>query len=325
VSRSLRIISDAEACRLLVLPRAYDVILGAYRQAAIAPPVLSTPSAMLMRHPSAPGTQMKVKGAQLPERRIAGFRLVGDVHADAAEVSHDFLWLADLDTAEPVGLVEMKTMHVVRTALTGVIALEALHGTSCRTIAILGAGRIAEWLIEPLRNRLRPDEIRVAASRPARAAAFAERHGEPVFAAGSVEAAVRGADAVIAITSTETPLIHDRHLSPGMTVIGMGGGHECASSILRVSDRFFVDDFSFASVAGSLGAWLSRGEIDSDTARLRLDGELGQVVTGLMPGRRNDGERIFAIVQGMVCCDLALAGEIFDRAVKEGIGNVVAI
>lgn len=324
-SRPLRIVNDATALRLLDMSRAYDVILGAYRQAATAPPVLSTPPALLMRHPAAPRTAMKVKGAQLPEQGMAGFRLVGDRHTDEGEVSHDFLWLAELETARPVGLVEMNTLHAVRTALTGIMALEALRGPHCRVVAVLGAGRIADWLIAPLRDRVGPDEIRVAASRPARAQAFSVRHGAPVTAAASIDEAVAGADAVIAITSAEVPVLYGRHLGPGLTLIGMGGTHECDVSVLHAADRFFVDDLRFASASGSLSAWLTRGEIAPEIAQGRLDGELGYVVAGLAPGRRSVAERVFAIVQGMACCDLALASDVFDRAVTTNEGTVISL
>ena len=166
-------------------------MLGAYRQAALAPPVLSTPAAQMMRHPSST-LAMKVKGAQLPEQRVAGFRLVFDGHdASGAEVaSHDWQWVADLDTGEPLGLVAMNTLHALRTAITGVVALDALRGPDCAVVTVLGAGRIAEWLIEPLRQHIAPREIRVAARHPGRAAAFAARHG--IIAAVDVDAAVGG-------------------------------------------------------------------------------------------------------------------------------------
>ena len=309
----MRVVSDAEACRLVDAGLAYEAVLGAYRQAATAPPVLSTPAAQLMRHPSST-LAMKVKGAQLPEQRVAGFRLVFDQHdADGAELaSHDWQWVADLDTGEPIGLVAMNTVHALRTALTGLVALEALRGPECNVVAVLGAGRIADWLIGPLRQRLAPAEIRVAASRPGRADAFAARHA--ITAAASVDAAVAGADAVIAITSATAPLLHGRHLAPGMTLVGMGGAHECDASVLAAADRFIVDDIGFASVSGSLGAWLRRGEVAQEAVRARLDGELGQVLAGRAAGRQDASQRVFAIVQGMACCDLAIAAEILSRA-----------
>ena len=320
-------VNDALACRLLDLGRAYEAVRGAYVQAATEPPVLSTPSALTMRHPSSPLVAMKVKGAQLPQQRVAGFRIVADRHAadGREEQSHDMQWVLDMDTGQPLGIVEMNTLHAIRTALTGIVALEALHGTACPTVAVIGAGRIADWLIAPLRDRLHAADIRVAASRPVRAEAFAARHGGPVRAAASVDEAVDGADGVIAITSTAEPVLHGRHLRPGMTVVGMGGSHECDLSVLAAADRFFVDDLNWAAVSGSLGAWLRRGETGMDEVRGRLDAEIGQVIAGHRPGRHSPEERVFAIVQGMACCDLAIAADVLAQAVASGQGTPLAL
>ncbi len=310
-------VDDATAVALLDLDRAYDAVRDAFHQSATEPPVLSTPPALLMRHPRAPQTAMKVKGAQLPARGIAGFRIVGDHHGPAGETSHDVMWLMDQQTARPLGVIEMNTLHAVRTALTGIVALEALRGPVCGpvcgTVAVLGTGRIADWLVAPLRDRVGATQIRVASARPARAQAFADRHGAPVLAMSSVDAAVDGADAVIALTSATAPILLARHMAPGRTIIGMGGGHECDASLLHAADRFIVDDLGFALVIGSVGAWVTEGTITADTVRSRLDAEIGQVIAGMTPGRQTAEDGVFAIIQGMACCDLALAADVFAR------------
>ena len=306
-------IGDAAAVALLDLAAAYDAVADAYRQAAVAGPVLSTPPALLMRHPSAPRVELKAKGAQLPRQRVSGVRIVTDRHDGAGEVSHDVQLLFDMDTARPLGTVEMTTLHAVRTALTGVVALEALHGRACERVAVLGAGRIAGWLVRVLAARTAPREIRVAGSRPGRADALAARHGPPVIGVDTVDEAVAGADAVIAVSSAKQPILHARHLRPGMTVIGMGGAHEMDVSVLHAASRFIVDELGFASVMGSLGAWIAAGTLDAAAARARLTAELGQVLQG-SPGRTNPSNIVFTIVQGMACCDLAIAAGILARA-----------
>ncbi len=311
---NVRLIRDEEAMSLLDLDRAYAVIRDAYVQSASVGPVLSTPSALLMRHPSAPGVAMKVKGAQLPAGRVAGFRFVGDCETGQGEVSHDFQLLTDMDTAMPYAVVEMLTLHAVRTAITGVVALEAFGGTPGAVVAVIGAGRIAAHLVRVLRHRLGAVEIRIAASRPERAAALAERWDARVVACGSIDAALAGADAAIAITSAAAPILFGRHLRPGLALIGMGGSHECDVSVLTAADRFYVDDLDYACVSGSLGAWVRGGAMDREGARARVCGTLGQVVGGQIDVVRGGAERVFAIVQGMACCDLALAADIAARS-----------
>ncbi len=323
--RSLRLINDQEAISLLDLDRAYDAIRDAYVQAATLPPVLSSPSAQLMKHPSAPAVAMKVKGAQLPSQRVAGFRLVGDFDAEGGEISHDFQWLADMDTAMPYAMVEMLTLHTVRTAITGVVALEAIHGSGAKRIALIGAGKIADQAVAVLRRRFALDEIRVAASRSERAVAFAANHCGNVVGCASIDEAIGGAEAVLSITSASSPILFGAQLRPGMTLVGMGGSYECDLSMLEAADRFYVDDMNYACVSGSLGAWVKRGLITAQAAQARVNAELGQIVGGLARVERSPTDRVFTIVQGMACCDLALAADIAARAAERGIGRVVGV
>lgn len=283
---------------MLDLGRARAAVADAYRQAAQGP-VLSSPPALLMRHSSSPQVEMKVKGAQLPRQRVSGFRVVADRHDVASEVSYDVQILFDMDSAQPIGIVAMNALHAVRTALTAAVALQALHGRPPERVAILGAGRIAAWLVKMLDG----SELRVVGSRPGRASAFG------AMAADTIEEAVAGSDAVIGVSSAARPILHARHLRPGITVIGMGGGAELDISVLQAADRFIVDDFAFARVMGSLGAWIADGSVSDAAAQARVDARLGEVLDG-QAGRTGPDQIVFAIVQGMACCDLAITADL---------------
>jgi ornithine cyclodeaminase/alanine dehydrogenase-like protein (mu-crystallin family) len=96
-------------------------------------------------------------------------------------------------------------------------------------------------------------------------------------------------------------------------------------SVLKAADQFFVDDMNFACVSGSLGAWVRKGDTDAAFAQSRLNGELGQVVAGHVAVTRTATDRLFGIVQGMACCDLALAADIAARAAAADIGRVAVL
>jgi len=49
--------------------------------------------------------------------------------------------------------------------------------------------------------------------------------------------------------------------------------------------------------------------------------DLGEIVAGLKPGRQSEKERILAINLGLAMDDMAVAPEIYRRAVKKGIGT----
>jgi ornithine cyclodeaminase len=52
-----------------------------------------------------------------------------------------------------------------------------------------------------------------------------------------------------------------------------------------------------------------------------VDGELGQVLAGLCPGRRDAGERIVVNPFGMALEDVALAASVVGVARERGVGT----
>jgi len=127
------------------------------------------------------------------------------------------------------------------------------------------------------------------------------------MAAESVSAALREAQSVVALTSSSTPVFSADEFRRGMTVVGMGEHHELPVGLFHECDRFVVDDVDFASVLGSLAAWIKTGEVSAAAAAKRVDATLGGIVAGLAIGRRADSERMLCIVQGLSIADLALS------------------
>ena len=72
---------------------------------------------------------------------------------------------------------------------------------------------------------------------------------------------------------------------------------------------------------GDIEAWLRDGRIERAALEARVDAHIGEVVAGTEPFRQNDDQRIFAIVQGMAICDLALARHALNEAERRGLGG----
>jgi ornithine cyclodeaminase len=136
----------------------------------------------------------------------------------------------------------------------------------------------------------------------------------PVVAAGSPRDAVLGADVVITLTEATAPIVERGWLGPGGLVCSMGSDHEVDIGVLEEADRFIVDDLDFAMELGDGAAWLRMGQVTRDQLVARMDADLAQVISGDRTGRRDERDRILAIVQGMAIGDVALAGYVLQRA-----------
>jgi ornithine cyclodeaminase len=192
--------------------------------------------------------------------------------------------------------------------MTGVVAAKWLARAGSRVATIIGAGHIAEELPACLKEAFDLDEIRIISRRFETARAFAERHGAafPMRAFETVEDAVKGADIVLAISSATEPVLRFAHLAKGMTVCGLGGGYEISADAFEGADVFVIDELDYALTIGSVKGWVESG-LDRELIAQRTTANIGEIATGAKTGRRSPDDVVLAIIQGMACCDVALA------------------
>lgn len=315
---SVPLLSDSEVRSSVTHRDAIEVIEAAYADYGRVGSVLSDPPAMLMR-PLKPGdAAFKVKGGHVPGRGVSGFRLIADRDVDGRESTIDCCWVAETRTGRLLGLVHETWLHRLRTAMTSVVAMKWLARPDSRIATIVGAGQIANEIPAGLSELFDLDEIRIVSRRVETARAFAERnrHLGNIRAFSSLDEAVYGAGIIIASSSSNSALIHGRHLRNGMTVCSLGAGPELGADIVERADRLVVDDFEYACTIGSVRGWLTAG-LQREYLRQKISGNIGEVALNRGIGRRGPDEIVVAVIQGMACCDVALAFRALERATGE--------
>lgn len=311
---SIPVVSDAEIRRVLPLRDAVAIVEQAYRDYGTARTVLSVPPAMLGAAQEGFALQ-KVKGAILPSAGVMGLRIIADRMTGTGEESIDYCWVADAETGRPIGLVDENRLHRLRTATTGIVAARWLGKTAIGSAAILGTGRIADELPALIAETF-PDlrDVRVASRQLASAERFAASHAETLaMRPCETDAALDGVDLVLAISSAQAPIVLARHIHPGITVIGLGGGPELDVAALDAADRFVADDITYAFMIGSVKGWLAQGRT-RQAIEARLAADIGQIALGQRKGRESDAQSVIGIIQGMAICDVALAHAALVRA-----------
>ncbi|MFI7276953.1 hypothetical protein [Streptomyces sp. NPDC049879] len=252
-----------------------------------------------------------LKGALLDRYGVAGVR-VTPTHTGGR---NSWCLVLESESGRPLVAVEESWLYRLRTAASAAVAARLLARRDTEVVTVVGAGRIGRLMPAVFAEAFPLREIRVVARRAESAAAFAAEAagcGVPVVPGTDLEAAAPGSDVLVAITSSREPVVHARHLSPGGTLLGLGGGAELAADVLtgsatgRAVDRLYVDDLGYAREVGSIGAWLDAG-LPPETLAARLSGSLPEVAAGLLPGRTDPGETVLGVVQGVAACDVALA------------------
>ena len=284
---------------------------------------LSDPSAMALAHPQeAPRwASVKVKGALLEPDGVAGLRLIGDGAAapgPANREQHSYCWLVDGRSSRPLALIDEDWQHLLRTGVTGAVAMKYLAKPGAGRVGIVGAGRIARTTLMALERFFKLEEVKVTSARAASREAFAEEMSAMlpvrVVAVPTPRDAVEGVDMAFTITDADEVLIHPSWLPAGATVCSLGGNQELDPGFLSWADKFVVDDPVWCKMAGDVRAWIARGHWREADIDGKTYATIGEIVAGRKAGREGAGERIVAVIQGMASCDLALAKLVYDKA-----------
>ena len=78
-------------------------------------------------------------------------------------------------------------------------------------------------------------------------------------------------------------------------------------------DKIYTDDIPQTESFADYGFFQGQS--------VRLDAEIGRVVTGEIEGRQSDDERLMCINAGLSLYDVALAQRIYERALERGVGT----
>jgi alanine dehydrogenase len=232
--------------------------------------------------------------------------------------------LFETETGRPIAHLDAAAITAIRTAAVSAVATRLLARDDAGELALLGAGVQARTHLAALREVRELRRVRVWSRRPESARRFAAeegaRHRLPVEAAPSAAAAVAGADLVCTVTASREPVLAGEWLSPGVHVNAVGSSVATArelDSAAVACSRLFVDRReSTINESGDFLFPLREGVIAED----HIQGEIGDLLLGRVPGRRSASEITLFKSLGLAVEDLAAAHHIYRRAVAEGRG-----
>ncbi len=171
------------------------------------------------------------------------------------------------------------------------------------------------------------DEIRVTSRRPESRVAFprelATVTATRIRVAATAEEAFDGADILVEASrlTVPEPLLRTASVKPGAFIVPYGTVSAVEFNLLDVIDKVVVDDWREAQ-SGRFGAL--RPQVDSGRLTAgSLYAELGQIVTGRVPGRERADERILFWHRGLAILDIAVGLAILRRAEEQDAGTML--
>lgn len=211
--------------------------------------------------------------------------------------------VSNADTGEPIAAIDARAVTALRTGAVAAVAAQELAREDAASVGIVGCGLHGAWAARCLAAAeygpgvcFDPD--------PERAGEVA---GELGWEAGSREDAI-ACDVVTTVTPGAEPVIHGGELRRGTHVnaLGADGPGKAELDQDAVAECvLFCDEWAQASHGGEL---TDRGVSEDQVT------ELGEVVTGMAPGRES-GEAITLFDStGLAIQDLAICHAVVETA-----------
>ncbi len=285
------------------------------------------PGQVAVPPPAAAGPDPDAAPGAPPHDSVAGIKVVSIFpgNREHGDESHfGAVLLFETETGRPIAHLDAAALTAIRTAAVTAVATRLLARGEAGDLALLGAGVQARTHLAALREVRELRRVRVWSRRPETARQFAAeesaRHGLPVEAAPSAAAAVAGADLVCTVTSSREPVLAGEWLSPGTHVNAVGSSVASArelDSAAVARARLFVDRReSTINESGDYLVPLREGLIAED----HIQGEIGDLLLGRIPGRRSAGEITLFKSLGLAVEDLAAAHHVYRQALARGLG-----
>jgi ornithine cyclodeaminase/alanine dehydrogenase-like protein (mu-crystallin family) len=231
--------------------------------------------------------------------------------------------LYSMDDGALHAIMDAQLLTTLRTGASSAVATRLLARKGPGVVAVVGSGREAFMQLEAMRVAGYAASTRVYSPTPANrksfAAYFRDKLGMDIVDVSSAEAAIDGADIIVAAIASSQPAVMGRWLRPGMHINSVGAARptlrEIDEDVLRRSDIIAVDTrhgvFTEAGDCVAAKEWLKPERAC----------ELAELVCGRVAGRSCDQQITLFKSVGTAVQDIALAVKIYHNSLAMGLGE----
>ncbi len=237
--------------------------------------------------------------------------------------------LLDPETGSLQAIMDGRYITEARTAAVSAVSARFLAKADASTLAIIGTGVQARSHLEAFAEVRPLQDVRVWSPKAANRERFvSDMSGHltaPIRATATAEDAVRGADLIVLVTSSPTPVLDSAWVGAGAHVVSVGACRPEQREMdpaLVARARLYVDSRAAAVVeSGDVVLGMADGLFTAGHIR----GELGEVVLGRVAGRQSDADVTIFKSLGMAVEDVVAADLVLRRAMETGIGTELTL
>lgn len=250
------------------------------------------------------------------------------------------LLVFDSKTGVPLGVMDASYITSMRTGAAAALGVKALARKNSKNLLIVGSGLQAIYMLaatliampqiekvrifDPLKYEYAENFTENAAKRLTNEFKIDNLEKIEFSAVKDIERALSDTDAVITITRATSPIIKKEWVKPGTHFSCIGAdmvGKEEIDPKLFMGARIFADDITQCISFGEMEIPYKIGIITRDS----IAGELGEVLSGKIEGRKSDDEITIFDATGLALLDLVTGKVAIDSAKEKRLGTLVEI
>ncbi|NFN87360.1 ornithine cyclodeaminase family protein [Clostridium sporogenes] len=236
-------------------------------------------------------------------------------------------------TGEVSAIMDGTYLTQLRTGASAGAATDILAKKDAKIGALIGTGGQALCQLEALLAARNLEKVKVYSRNFEKVKAFVEeakkslsQYDTAILGVNSSDEAIKDADVITVVTTATSPVFDGRNVKEGTHINGVGSYmkhmQELDEYIIARADKIYLDSKeAVLSEAGDFIIPLEKGIIKED----KITGELGQVVSQTIDGRKTEKEITLFKSVGIAVQDIVTAYKIYEKALQNKVGKEVEI
>jgi len=310
----------------VTMPEAIELMKEAFRSLSVGEAVV--PLRVNLPQP-AQNAQTLFMPVYLPSAEALGLKMVTIFRDNSAQnlpLIHGLMLVMDGTNGQPLALLDAEYLTALRTGAASGLATDVLARKDATVLAVFGTGAQARTQVEGVAAVRALQKVLVFGRNPENTEDFCEamraKTGLKMEVAHAPEQLLE-ADIICAATTSNVPVFEHRYLKKGVHINGVGSyrpdAREVPEQTMQVA--IIVVDQRMAAVAeaGDIVLPMKEGLLGDAASFI----ELGEIISGIKPGRMSDDEITVFKSVGNAVQDLAVASYLVRKAQKESLGIVL--
>lgn len=237
--------------------------------------------------------------------------------------------LSDIETGEPLALLEGSYLTLMRTGALSGVATNYLARKDATILGVIGTGEQAKGLCDAMFVARNIQTVYLYNRSTEKAEQFAndlrKQYDVDVYICEDSNELVEKAEIIITATSSKTPVFTDQ-LRPGTHVNAVGSFRptmqELPTSAIEQAQKIVVEAAKAAlEETGDLQVPIQEGVFHEND----LHGELGNIIRKQLASRENEEEITIFKSVGLAIADIVVAQYIYEKALSENVGTRVEL